>query len=219
MVQPNPDLAVEIRPYEPRDRAAVREICRATAYGDGEGAALPDPVFFTDLMMRAWTDFGAGPLWVAERDGQVQGYLAGCLDRRRFAHLQAWRVVPPAVARALARGLLLRPAVWRLLRGLPGFLAASRGGPRLDAFPGELHVNLLPPVRGNAIGSRLVERFLSEASTHGLPGVHAVVYEENDGARRFFESLEFRPLGRQPAFRPPPADGRREWKIVYGREI
>jgi len=211
--------AVEIRPYEPRDRSAVREICLATAYGGGEGAGLPDPALFTDLMMRAWTDFDAGPLWVAEQEGQVQGYLAGCLDSRRFARLQTWRVAPPAVARAVARGLLLRSAVWRLLLGLPGFLAASRGGPRLDDFPGELHINLLPPVRGHAVGSELVERFLSEASRHDLPGVHAIVYEENEGARHFFERLEFRPLGRQPAFRPPPADGRREWKIVYGREL
>lgn len=210
---------MEIRPYEPRDRDAVREVCRSTAYGDGKGAALPDPILFTDLMIRAWTDFDAGPLWVVEEDGRAQGYLAGCLDRRRLTRLEAWRVVPPSLLGALARGLLLRPAIWRLLLDLPGFLLASRGGPRLDAFPGELHINLLPPVRGHAVGTRLVERFLSEAARHGLPGVHAVVYEENEGARRFFERLEFRPLGRQPAFRPPPADGRREWKIVYGREL
>src|SRR5437763_3633954 len=114
-----------IRPYEPRDRALVREVCRATAY-DGDGAALLDSHLFTDLMTRAWTDFGAGPLWVAEQEGRVQGYLAGCFDLRRFARLQTWRVVPRAVAGALARGLLFRSALWRLLAGLPRFLAASR---------------------------------------------------------------------------------------------
>jgi len=211
---------MEIRLYEPRDRAAVREVCRATAYDyDGDGVALLDPHLFTDLMTRAWTDFGAGPLWVAEQEGRVQGYLAGCFDLRRFARLQTWRVVPRAVAGALARGLLFRPALWRLLAGLPRFLAASRGGPRLDRYPSDLHVNLLLPVRGNEVGSRMVEVFLAEASRRGLPGVHATVYEENEPARRFFEHLGFRPLGRQPAFRPPPADGRVEWKIVYGREI
>jgi GNAT superfamily N-acetyltransferase len=219
MSQPIADPTVEIRLYEPRDRAAVREICRATAYGGGEGAVLPDPVLFTDLMTRAWIDFSAGPLWVVERDGEVQGYLAGCLDRRRFVRLQAWRVVPPAVARALARGLLLRSAVWRLLFALPRFLAASRGGPRLDDFPGELHINLMPPVRGNELGSQMVDLFLEEASQRGLPGVHATVYEDNEPARHFFEHLGFRALGREPAFRPPPADGHMEWKIVYGREI
>lgn len=210
---------MEIRLYQPSDRAAVREICRATAYDyDGDGAVL-DPRLFTDLMTRAWTDFGAGPLWVAEREGRVQGYLAGCFDLRRFARLQTWRVVPPAVAGAITRGLLFRPALWRLLAGLPRFLAASRRGPRLDRYPADFHVNLLPPVRGNEVGSQLAELFLSEASERGLPGVHVTVYEENEAGRRFFEHLGFRPLGRQPAFRPPPADGHMEWKIVYGREI
>jgi RimJ/RimL family protein N-acetyltransferase len=206
----------EIRLYEPRDRAAVREVCRATAY---DGAALLDPRLFTDLMIRAWTDFGAGPLWVIEHEGTVQGYLAGCFDLRRFARIQAWRVVPPAVARALGRGLLFRPALWRLLAGLPRFLAANHGGPRLEDYPGELHIDMLPPVRGRELGTRLVETFLKAASQRHLPGVHATVYEDNEAARKFFEHLGFRPLGRRPAFRPPPADGRTEWKIVYGRKI
>jgi ribosomal protein S18 acetylase RimI-like enzyme len=208
----------EIRPYEPRDRAAVREVCHATAY-EGDGAALLDPRLFTDLMTRAWTDFGAGPLWMVEQEGAVQGYLAGCFDLRRFARIQTWRVVPPAVARALAAGLLFRPALWRLLTGLLRFLAASRGGPRLEGYPSELHIDLLPPVQGHELGTRLVEIFLEEASRRGVPGVHATVYAENERARHFFEHLGFQPLGRRPAFRPPPKDGRTEWKIVYGRKI
>jgi GNAT superfamily N-acetyltransferase len=149
----------------------------------------------------------------------VQGYLAGCFDRRRFARLQTWRVVPPAVARALAGSLLLRPALWRLLAGLPRFIAASRSGPRLDDYPSELHINLLPPIQGRELGTQLVETFLREVSLRGMPGVHATVYEDNEPARNFFEHLGFRPLGRRPAFRPPPADGRTDWKIVYGRKI
>lgn len=209
---------MEIRPYQPQDRAAVREVCLSTAY-DGDGAALLDPRLFTDLMIRAWTDFGAGPLWVVEQEGAVQGYLAGCFDLSRFARLQTWRVVPPAVARALAGGLLFRPTLWRLLAGLPRFIAANRGGPRLDGHPSELHINLLPPVRGREVGTQLVNLFLAEASRRGVAGAHATVYEDNEPARSFFEHLGFRPLGRRPAFRPPPADGHTEWKIVYGRKI
>ena len=209
---------MEIRPYEPRDRAAVRDVCRATAY-DGDGAALLDPRLFTDLMIRAWTDFDAGPLWVIEREGAVEGYLAGCFDLPRLTRIQIWRVVPPAVARALGGGLLVRPALWRLLAGLPRFLAANHGGPSLDDYPSELHIDLLPSVQGRELGMGLVEIFLKEASLRKMPGVHATVYEENGRARHFFEHLGFRPLGRRPAFRPPPADGRTEWKIVYGRKI
>lgn len=209
---------MEIRRYEPRDRVAVREVCRATAYA-GNGDALLDPRLFIDLMTRAWTDFGAGSLWVIEREGTVEGYLAGCFDRRRFTRIQTWHVVPPAVARALAGGLILRPGLWRLVAGLPRFIAASRGGPRLDGFPCELHINLLPPVRGRKLGTQLVELFLKEMARREMPGVRATVYEDNEPARRFFEHLGFRPLGRRPGFRPPPAEGRTQWKIVYGRKI
>jgi ribosomal protein S18 acetylase RimI-like enzyme len=214
------ETAIEIRQYQPADREAVREICRSTAYGGGEEGIL-DPHLFVDLMIRAYTDFAAGGVWVAERRGGVVGYLAGGFNERRLHRVQAWRVVPAAVARSLGRGLLWRRDLWRLLADLPGFLAEGRKAeaPDEERYPGHLHVNLLPESRGRAVGRRLVERFLDEARRRRLPGVRAVVYETNHPARRFFERLGFRPLGRRPAFKPPPEDGGREWKIVYGREI
>jgi GNAT superfamily N-acetyltransferase len=212
--------AVEIREYQPANRQAVREICRSTAYGGGEEGIL-DPHLFVDLMIRAYTDFAGGGVWVAERSGGVVGYLAGGFDERRLRRVQAWRVVPAAVVRSLGRGLLWRRDLWRLLADLPGFLAEGRKAeaPDEEGYPGHLHVNLLPESRGRAVGRRLVERFLDEARRRRLPGVRAVVYETNQPARRFFERLGFRPLGRRPAFKPPPEEGGREWKIVYGREI
>ena len=125
------------------------------------------------------------------------------------------------MAGSLARGLLWRRELWRLLADLPGFLAESRKAeaPDEEGYPGHLHINLLPESRGRAVGVRLVECFFEEARRHQLPGVRAVVYETNQPARRFFERLGFRPLGRQPAFKPPPEDGGREWKIVYGKEL
>jgi GNAT superfamily N-acetyltransferase len=218
-LSPLDDPATEIRPYEPRDRAAVRVVCRATAYG-GEGTGLIDPELFVDLMTRYFTDFAHGSLWVAEREGRVAGYLAGCLDRHEFHRLQIRRVVPAAVGRALGRGLLLRRELWSLLLGLPGFLVeGGRRGLGEEDYPGHLHVNLVREARGRALGSRLVERFLDEARGRRLRGVRATVYEDNRQARRFFERLGFHPLGRKPAFKPPLRGEGREWKIVYGRRL
>ncbi|HEV2855078.1 MAG TPA: GNAT family N-acetyltransferase [Thermoanaerobaculia bacterium] len=180
-----------------------------------------DPRLLVDLMTRAYTDFEAGSLWVADSGGRVLGYLAGCLDERSFHRVQARRVVPAAVAGALGRGLLLRPALWRLVASFPGFVAAGglRASEGEEGYPGHLHVNLLAEARGRSVGARLVEAFLEEARQRGVPGVRAVVYESNDGARRFFERLGFRPLSRSPAFKPPPKTGGREWKVVYGRKL
>lgn len=41
-------------------------------------------------------------------------------------------------------------------------------------FPAHLHVNLAPEARGAGLGSLLVNRFASEASAAGAPGVHVV---------------------------------------------
>jgi len=214
------DRATEIRLYEPRDREAVRAVCRLTAYG-GEGAGLIDPELFVDLMTRYFTDFADRCLWVAEREGRVAGYLAGCLDEGELHRVQVRRVIPAALARAVWRGLLLRRELWRFLFGLPGFVVAGglRVSPGEDGYPGHLHVNLLREARGRSLGSRLVEGFLDEARSRSVPGVRAVVYESNRPARRFFERLGFHALGRRPAFRPRPRGEDREWKIVYGREL
>jgi ribosomal protein S18 acetylase RimI-like enzyme len=209
----------DIRRFQPPDRAAVREICRATAYGGAE--PLLDPRLFTELMTRYYTDFTPEAVWVAERRGRLVGYLAGCFDEAHLRRAMAWRIIPAAVAGALARGLLLRPALWRLLAGLPRFAAAARRGGEADlaAYPAHLHVNLLPEARGRGVGEQLVAQLCAEAARRGLPGVHATVLEENRAARRFFERLGFRALLRQPAFRPPSRRGRLDEKIVYGKEL
>jgi ribosomal protein S18 acetylase RimI-like enzyme len=198
----------------------VRGICRATAYG-GEVAGLIDPELFIDLMTRYFTDFAAGSLWVAEEHGRLVGYLAGCLDERGFQRAQTRRVIPAALVAALQHGLLLRRQLWRLVASFPGFVVAGglRASRHEEGYPGHLHVNLLAEARGRSVGAGLVESFLSEARRRRTPGVRATVYDSNERARRFFERAGFQALDRRPAFKPPPADGRREWKTVYGKEL
>jgi GNAT superfamily N-acetyltransferase len=215
----------DVRPYEPRDRDAVREICRATAYGGAERARPIDPLLLTDLMTRYYTDYTPEAVWVAERKGRVVGYLAGCFDEAPLRRIMIRRIVPQAVAAAVARGLLLRPALWQLISVLPRFAAASRRavpagrGESLDNYPAHLHVNLLPEGRGRGLGERLVAQLCAAAAGRGLPGVHATLLEDNRGARRFFERLGFEALFRQPAFRPPVRRDRLDEKIVYGKPL
>jgi ribosomal protein S18 acetylase RimI-like enzyme len=209
----------DVRPYRPRDRAAVREICRATAYGGRE--PLLDPRLFTDLMTRYYTDFTPEAVWVAEHRERVVGYLAGCFDEAALRRVMSRRIVPAAVARSVARGLILRRAFWRLTTALPQFLAAERHAKAVDLsdYPANLHINLMPEARGCGVGERLMAQLCAEAARRGLPGVHATVLEENRSARRFFERLGFAERTRRPVLRPPAGRGRLAEKIVYCKEL
>jgi len=212
---------VVIRPYEPRDREAVREICCDTADGGGPVEAFfPDREVFADVLTRYYTDYEPQSTWVAERDGQVLGYLTGCLDTRRFLRVMGWRLVPLALARALVRGTLWHPQVLKLLgTNLGSWL---KGGFRrevsLRSYPAHLHINLRKGCRGQQIGRQLVERFLEQARQAGSNGVHAGISSENERARRFFESLGLTLLARETRFRSPDTQ-QPVSTIIYGKRL
>jgi GNAT superfamily N-acetyltransferase len=217
----------EIRPYEAADREALRRLCCATAYGERPLAALfPDPALFADLMTRYHTDWEPGSTLVArgEASDGIAGYLCGARDTFRQRRVQALCVVPAALLRFTVRGGLLRRSTWRLI-GANLDLQPSPGGAgagerlRLALYPAHLHIALAREARGRGLGRRLVETFLAQLAAAGIPGVHAVVREENAGAGRFFERLGFRPLARGPALRLPGDPRPGPFKVIYGRSV
>ena len=72
-----------VRPYEPRDRAAVRQIAWDTADNGEPVSFFSDREVFADILTRYYTDFEPQSLWVVDHAGQAVGYLSGCLDDRR----------------------------------------------------------------------------------------------------------------------------------------
>src|SRR6185295_10181363 len=104
-----------IRSFRAADRPAVRALaCDTAERGEPVERFYPDRDVFADLLTRYYTDWEPASLWVAEQDGEVVGYLTGCLDTRRYRRVMAWRVVPAAILRGVFRGLLFRPETWRL---------------------------------------------------------------------------------------------------------
>jgi ribosomal protein S18 acetylase RimI-like enzyme len=206
-----------IRPYAPRDRAAVRELCFETADAGGSAERyFPDRELFADLWMLYYTDREPEALWVAEQEGRVAGYLAGCLDEARFSR-RLPAVSLRVLGRALARGSLLRSYLWRLLAAnLPlWFAGAGAPDPRPAGKCAHLHINLRPSLRGLGAGPALMEAFLAAARAGRVQSVRAAVREDNAGARRFFERMGFSSLGRRPAFRTAGPDGREYGAVLY----
>lgn len=209
------------RAYEPRDRPAVRQIACDTADRGEPASIFSDREILADALTRYYTDFEPQSLWVAESEGRVIGYLSGCLDDDRYQRLIAWRVVPAAIVRAIARGALGRWETWRLLVAMVRTWRSGGFYPRvpLEHYPAHLHVNIQQGFRGQRIGQQLVARFVEQAQAAGLSGVRVGVHEDNLPARRFFERMGFAELGRQPATLPAGNTYRTHHTITFGRRM
>jgi ribosomal protein S18 acetylase RimI-like enzyme len=192
--------AARIRPYEPRDREAVRTICCDTAdRGEPVESFFPDREVFADLLTAYYTDFEPESGWVGDRAGEVIGYLTGCLDTRRFIRIMAFSVSPRLLIKAIRREVLKYPQAKQFVRSNLGlWLRGTKKNVSFDEYPSHLHINLKQGARAQGLGCDLVTRFLVQAKAAGSCGVHANVREDSERARKFFESLGFEAAGRHP---------------------
>ena len=214
---------VTVRSYQPQDRAGVRSLCCDTGnLGEPVDGVVPDREIFADLLTRYYTDYEPQSTWVAASGGAVGGYLTGCLDNRRYQRVMRWHVVPQAVGRGLARGLLVHPTTWRLIGAavrtlqIGGWSEPSLAAP----FPAHLHLNLRREWRGRQLGAQLVNRFVSHAAARGVRGVCAAVRGDNLPACRFFQRLGFQELHRHPVAWPSgSAEYRQHDRIIYAKAL
>jgi hypothetical protein len=174
-----------VRQYEPRDREAVREICRKTAYRNrGSAAVFEDGELFADYWTSYYTDYEPESTWVLEQDGEVIGYLSGCVDTARHKSVMARKIVPAVVAKA----------VWRLVTGRYRqrssrrmlWWMVSRGfreEPRfpVERYPAHLHINLLRQGYGRGNFYKLASQFLVRLEELGVERIHGQAEEPADG--------------------------------------
>lgn len=189
---------VEVRPYRPEDREAVRHICFVTGYiGEPVEWQWADEASFADLFTSWYTDHEPESAFVAERDGRVVGYLLGCRDTGRMGNPGA-----PLRRHLLPRGLLFKPGtapvLWRGLYDAVVDGARNRlpDDPFLDdRWPAHLHIDLRREARGQGVGARLMGRWLDVLREHEVPGCHLGTMAENTPAIAFFEAQGFRKHG------------------------
>jgi len=212
---------ITIRPFEARDRQAVRQICCDTAdKGEPVEHFFPNRELFADLLTRYYTDDEPGSTWVAERDGKVTGYLTGCLNTRRYWRAMLWRVIPRTLIKGVFHGAFFYPQTWKLFwfGAKTFFCGGFRREVPLDQYPAHLHVNVTAGSRGQKAGERLIQRFMEQAQRQGSRGIHLVTREDNLGARRFFERVGFLEISRH-ASRPRQEDGELSQAVVYGKKL
>jgi hypothetical protein len=178
-----------IRPYRAEDREIVRDICRRTAYRNkGSSAVFEDGELFADYWTRYYTDFEPESCFVVEEEGEVLGYLLGCMDSERHVRVMARRIVPNVLARAfwkLATFQFRKASSRRMLYWL-----VSRGWREVpdiatERFPAHYHCNVSRKGYGKGYYSALVLRFLEEMDGRGVRGLHGQIEEAaSDGPWR-----------------------------------
>ncbi|EAU63279.1 putative acetyltransferase [Stigmatella aurantiaca DW4/3-1] len=182
-----------VRPFQPRDRDAVYDICvRTGASGeDARGHYLSDALL-GDVYAGPYLELEPQLAFVLEEGGQVVGYVLGTANTAAF--VEAWRVrwLPHVAGRYPPPVEPARTADERLIATLhhPEWMMA----PELAPHPAHLHVDLLPQAQGAGHGRRLVEIFLAAAASAGAPSLHLGTGTRNTRALHFYERLGFQRL-------------------------
>jgi ribosomal protein S18 acetylase RimI-like enzyme len=210
-----------VRPYEPRDRAAVLRIAADTAFfGAPAEAFLDDRRIMQDAFVVYYVDREPEHLWVAEADGEVVGYISGSTGDRRAAVGKA-RTAAVFAFRLLTFRYRVGKLTWRYFRRTGGAVL-RRDYPHADLkqYPAELHINLAEAARGLGLGKRLMNACLDQMSGLGVLGIHLNTTSLNAAAVHMYEKMGFQLLGRKRTrlWKPWLPDLEVE-NLVYGKRL
>ena len=211
-----------VRRYLASDRAFVRSIgCDTADLGGPVENFFSDREVFSDILMNYYTDYAPRYLWVAVFSGEVIGYLCGCPDTEHYLKTVSRRILPPALVKAVFRGVFLRRSTWHLLK--VALISAKMGGLKRQMpyreFPAHLHINVKGSHRGKNAGSLLMESFLKQLKEEGIKGVHLSVREDNFSGRKFFERHGFRELQRYPMAMPTAHSYIPGYSLIYVKSL
>lgn len=184
---------VELRPYRAGDLDALYDICLLT--GDSGEDATPlhnDRKALGHLYSAPYGVLEPTNVFVAEDSEGVAGYVVGTYDTPAFearlerewwpALRQHYAQVPLAELTAADRQ---RIASIREPGANPAHIVARH--------PAHIHMNLLERLRGQGVGTLLLEMWVAKARAAGVKGIHLGANSGNTGGIAFW-SRSFTPL-------------------------
>ncbi len=191
---------IAIRPVGADDLDALYRIALATGDGGADAAALyRDPKLLGHIYAAPYAVLCPETVLVAEDADGVGGYIVGAVDTRRFAaRLEAawWPDLRTAYAAPADRPPVVPFSDLRMIR----MIHQPRRTPDeiTDAYPSHLHINLLPHLRGDGVGRRLMDRWMDAVRAMGSHGAHLAVGTTNTRAIGFYHRCGFRRLDEMP---------------------
>lgn len=188
---------VELRPYRADDLEALYEICLLT--GDAGQDASPlhnDRKVVGHIYAAPYGVLEPANVFVAEDDAGVAGYVVGTYDTRAFnerLEREWWPALRVHYVQATDLTAADRERVAYMHR--PGDNPADI----VAQYPAHIHMNLLPRLRGQRVGTGLLQLWIAQARAAGVSGIHLGASPSNAGGIAFWRHSGFTPLRTQGA--------------------
>ncbi len=191
---------LEIRTFDESDRDGLRALFGRAGEGAPTESLWGHEQSEADVYLEPYIDLEPDSLFVAAADGELVGYLTGCVDSTTF----------PSESQRMGE------AIWKyrlVFRAKPAaFFARSmvdvaratlRREPTSGEFddprwPAHLHINVQPRARGTGAAAGLMTHWLDRLKAAESPGCHLQTLCENTRAVRFFERMGFTAYGPTP---------------------
>ena len=212
--------SASIRKFILLDREALRRISCETAFaGAPREKIFSDDEILADALTVYFTDHEPESCFVAVADNKVVGYISGAKDALAMERVFARRILPALLLKAFRRGVFFNRYNLRLFWYCLGsmFKGEFRAPGFSGEFPAILHINLDKNFQRQAIGSKLIERFLEYLREEGVPGVHFGTLSE--GAGVFFKKTGFNLLFQSKRSYLRPYIGRDLGFYVFGKKL
>ncbi len=181
---------VLLRPYEPRDRDAVYDVCVRTAHLGGDARPYyQDPNLLPEIFAGPYLHLEPELAFVVADGRRAVGYILGTADTATFVKRFAAEWLPGVEDRYPAPGgePVTPDEVMANLLHTPERMIV----PELAGYPAHLHIDLLPEYQRSGHGRALVEAFTAALRRAGAPAVHLGMVTGNHPARAFYDRLGF----------------------------
>lgn len=177
---------MQIRKFEPRDRADVRRISCQTAFlGMSVHDFIGDEEIVADALTFYYTDYEPESCFVATSNSKVVGYIIGSTDVIG-AQRKSNQISLMLVKKAFQKGVFLKKNIWIFLgRVLWSAIKGEFLAPDFSRqYPASLHINIDKDFRGQRVGAQLIEYYLGYLKSRHIKGVHFGTISER--AKNFF---------------------------------
>ena len=185
---------VVLRPYRASDLDALYEICLLTGDSGQDAAPLHnDRKVIGELYAAPYGVLEPEHVFVAEDAQGVAGYIVGTHDTTAFEARQTrewWPQLRRHYTEVAPDSLTAADRMRTKAIDEPG----SNPADIVFRYPAHIHMNLLTRLRGQRVGTGLLQLWIEQAKAAGVSGIHLGANAKNIGGVAFWTRSGFEPL-------------------------